>query len=93
MSLLHKPAATSTDSRRSEIKRRFKKKKTMYWVNLHMQIVKTANANSQDSKRKIYVLMVAVLDYYTPSYVSSNEEATENMQGKQDSILNDKFNG
>jgi hypothetical protein len=27
--------------------------------------------------------MVAVLDYYTPGYVSSNEEATENAQGKQ----------
>jgi hypothetical protein len=50
-------------------------------------------ANSQDSKRKICVLMVAVLDYYTPGYVSGNEEATENVQGKQDSILNDKFNG
>jgi len=33
-------------------------------------------ANSQDSKSKIYVLMVAVLEYYTPGYVSSNEEAT-----------------
>jgi hypothetical protein len=37
--------------------------------------------------------MVAVLDYYKPGYISSNEEATENVQGKQDSILNDKFNG
>jgi len=36
--------------------------------------------------------MVAVLDYYTRGYVSSNEEATENVQGKQDGILNDKFN-
>jgi len=37
--------------------------------------------------------MVAVLDYYTPGYVSSNEEVTENVQGKQDGTLNDKFNG
>lgn len=36
--------------------------------------------------------MVAVLEYDTPGYVSSNEEATENAQGIQDSILNDKFN-
>jgi hypothetical protein len=50
-------------------------------------------ANSQDSKSKICVLNAAVLDYHTPGYVSSNEVATENMQGKQDSILNDKFNG
>jgi hypothetical protein len=51
----------------------------MYWVYLHTQIVKTATAK--------YVLMVAVLDYYTPCYVSSNEESTENMEGKQESIL------
>jgi len=44
-----------------------------------MQIVKTAIEK--------YVLMVAVLDYYTPGYVSSNEEAIKNVKGKQDSIL------
>jgi len=37
--------------------------------------------------------MVAVLDYYKSGYVSSNEEATKNVHGKQDGILNDKFNG
>jgi len=31
--------------------------------------------------------------YYTRGYASSNEEATENVQGKQDGILNDKLNG
>jgi hypothetical protein len=35
--------------------------------------------------------MVAVLDYYTPCYVSSNEQAKENMEGKQESILNIKL--
>lgn len=47
----------------------------------------------KDSNSKICVLMVAVLDYYIPHYVSSNGKATENVERKQANILNDKFNG